>query len=263
MLDASNCSYFEDESMKKEKGTFEVDKIQAAEISGGKKFRVLTDTRTWDLEADSVEVMVSWVRAFNEHAAPDTSHQGHDIDADIESMKPEEFSGLSVWLELPGLQSLVNQFKGNHVAHIALCYGLEEQNAIQLFNLFSSKLDLCYGHDWNEFTVKRTQFETVESEAMQVGFLDLYFQLTKELSEIYAIASDTFVTNQRYSSIINPRCCIFYAQAQDGNYKESLVEELTETCSEQTTFGFGEVSLWRTDGPPEKWERIAKHEVSL
>jgi len=269
VLTQGKCAYFVDESLQNERGFFLVSEIRHAEpiSQNGTKFQVVTDARNWKLEADTNEIMCNWVRSFNEQAAPATDMISVS-DIDIEGRKPEEFRGLSVWLELPGLQPFVNAVneklnKQPHRAHIALLYGIDEDNAIEIFNTLSNKVALCYDEEWMQLLIKKTTIEVNVSQSMQVAFVDLYFQLSKELSELYQMTSDTFYSNQTLRSIVRPRCCIAYGELSLPEFQEGFYNFEQHVASHQTepVYKFGNLSLWRTHGPPEQWQELASHPI--
>lgn len=272
VLSQSKCSYFVDASRTYEKGFFLVSEIKHAEpiSQHGTKFQVVTDTRTWKLEADTNEIMCNWVRSFNEQAAPATDMISVS-DIDIEGRKPEEFRGLSVWLEIPGLQPLVESVNARissrpHRAHIALLYGItEDKYSLEKFRKLADKITLCYEDEWSELSVKRTSMEVNVSQSMQIGFIDLYFQLSKELSELYQMASDMFYSNQTLRSIVRPRCCVAYGDLSLPSFQNEKLEDELNKIEMEALYKFGKVSLWKTDGPAESWEELASYpiEVSL
>lgn len=261
MLSHNKCEYFVDESLQNEKGFFGVSEIKHAEpiSQNGTKFQVVTDARTWKLEADTNEIMCNWVRSFNEQAAPATDMISVS-DIDIEGKKPEEFRGLSIWLELPDLQDLVDLVCKElncrpHRSHIAILYGItEEQYTLSWFKKLAQRIALCYDDEWSE----------IESQSMQLAFIDLYFQLSKELSELYKMASDIFYCDQTLRSLVRPRCCLGYGDLSLPAFQnENLESKLNERASKlNTVYKFGKISIWKTQGSPEKWQELASYSLA-
>jgi len=273
VLTRKRMFYAKTEQSDTELGTFEVsDIIKVREKDNNSRgFEIETANRVWKLSAKTHEEAREWISAIKLAMSQNESRfcfkEKLDELENITDKVPEQFRGLSVWLELPTAQSLIDEIaeatgtKNSYVPHITLLYGIKEKESSveDAAKRLAERLTLCY-RDWDSLRIKPTKMSIKKCEEMQLSFLDLSFQLSRELNEIFRMTVDCFKLRQKFQTVTRPRACFCYNEDYQALGKGLEILKKRKSAGELPEFTFGKVSIQRA-GEAGEWQRLQEYEI--